>query len=115
MPHGLVKDYATWEQIAKDSPSIGLDERFNDGKYNEKFFEENMLAYYITTTSGGMQYEFDGATFTEEEGKQVLTIKLTYSEEHMVNSLAGYYVFVEMEKDEKVVVDEIKLETICRD
>lgn len=114
VPNGLVKDYETWEQIAKDSPSIGLAERFNEGRYNEEFFEENMLAYYITTTSGGMQYEFDGATFTEEEGKKVLNIKLTYSEEAIVNSLAGYYIFVEMEKDEKITIEEIKLETICR-
>ena len=114
VPYALVKDYETWEQLAKDSPSIGLAERFAKGKYNEEFFEDNYLAYYITTTSGGMQYEFDGVTFTQEEGKKILNIQLTYTEETIVNSLAGYYVFVEMEKDEKIEIDEIKLDTSCR-
>ena len=110
----IVDNYHEWECIGMTSYYEGLFNRFREGKYTEKYFEENSIAYYIFTDSAGMEYKFEKAERTTKDGKDVLTIYLTYSIENMRNTQSGYYVFGEFDKEFGEGIDEIILERIER-
>lgn len=84
-------------------------------EFDEKFFDKYTMCYLADTSSGNLQYIFEGATLEEKDGKNILTVYVSYSYEMALNTLHNYLMFVTFDKAEVSKVDEIIFEKYDRD
>ncbi len=107
-----VTDYKTWKSICANTRDKILKEQKD--KYDEEFFKNNILICAIKTTSAGYQYEYEATMYIPENGKEVVVVNVSYSQETIRNTLANYYAFVGVEKGQIDEIDEIRLEAFLR-
>ena len=108
MKTGIYISKSDWDRaVRKTDVATVLDKK---DVYDEKFFEENALVYIADTSSGNSQCEYEGFEMEEVDGKTVLTIKLSYSTDMLLNKLHAYHVFFTMDKSGADEIDEVKLE-----
>ena len=84
-------------------------------EFDEEFFGKYTMCYLADACSGNMQYIFEGATLEEKDGKNILTVYVSYSYERALNKIHNYLIFVTFDKEEVSKVDEIKFEKYDRD
>ena len=78
--------------------------------YDSDFFENNVLCYIPQVSSSGMEYQLENVSFKEVEGKNLLTVYVSYSTDKILDTMCSYAFFVEFDKEEVSEVDEIILE-----
>lgn len=109
----LFTEHAQWQGAAEGSSREVLRERA--ARYDAEFFEENVLCIAVKTTSGGMRYRFEGASLAVSEGKSIVNVYGSYSDESVHNCMADYYFFVEIPKSELSHADEVVFNSYGRD
>ena len=108
MKTGIYLSQSDWDgAVSKTDVVAVLDKK---DVYDETFFEENALVYMADTSSGNSQCKYEGFILEEVEGKTVLTIKISYSTDMLLNKLHTYHVFFTMDKSGADEIDEVKVE-----
>lgn len=108
MKMGVYKSKTEWDKAVEDTDvEIVIDKK---NVYNEAFYEENALVYMADTSSGNSQCEYEGFELAEVDGKMILTIKISYSTDMLLNKLHAYHIFFTMNESDADKIDDVKLE-----
>ncbi|MBE6902122.1 MAG: hypothetical protein E7478_06575 [Ruminococcaceae bacterium] len=99
--------YSAWEKAANATGGEVLSEKLD--RYGKDFFSANALCCCTESTSAGMGYIIEGVSIGEKDEKNTLTLYVSYSERGMMNHLANYYFFVEMNTADSADIDEISI------
>lgn len=109
----LFYDKEQWVQAVESTFVEEVIEKKDE--FDEEFFGKYTMCYLADACSGNMQYIFEGATLEEKDGKNILTVYVSYSYERALNKIHNYLMFVTFDKEEVSKVDEIKFEKYDRD
>lgn len=113
MKKGIYTSKYEWDKAVKETDvAVVIDRR---DTYDEAFFAEKDLVYIADCSSGNSQCEYEGFEIEEVDGNMILTVKISYSTDKLLNKLHGYHVFLCLDKGMADKVDDIKLEVSARD
>lgn len=113
MKKGIYTSKYEWDKAVKETDVAVVIDRID--MYDEAFFAEKDLVYIADCSSGNSQYEYEEFEIEEVDGKMVLTVKISYSTDKLLNKLHGYHVLLCVDKGVADKVDDIELEVSARD
>ena len=109
---GIYTGKTQWDAAVKSTDVEVFAEKKDE--YDEEFFSQNILFYIADTSSGNSQCKYEGFVIEEVDGQQILTIKVSYSTELLLNKLHGYNFFFSLDKGRGERISDVKLELFER-
>lgn len=109
---GIYTSKTQWDAAVKSTDVDAVTEKKDE--YNEEFFSQNVLFYIADTSSGNSQCKYEGFVIEEVDGQQILTIKVSYSTDFLLNKLHGYNFFFSLDKGRGERISDVKLELFER-
>ena len=109
---GIYTSKTQWDAAVKSTDVDAVTEKKDE--YDEEFFSQNVLFYIADTSSGNSQCKYEGFVIEEVDGQQILTIKVSYSTELLLNKLHGYNFFFSLDKGRGERISDVKLELFER-
>lgn len=110
---GIYTVYEQWEKAMEDVDVEVVLERKD--MYDETFFEDKALIYLVDCSSGGAQFQYEGCNIETTEDSTKLTIQISGSTEHLLNTIHAYHVFFVIDKKDAEKIDEAELSKSWRD